>query len=178
MHDILVHSVLVDQVDDGFGVRFAQATKQGHIQSSLSSLATPDQGRELIVIAYEYELVGKAEGPKARRKSDLGRLVDDAVVERPARKDGALRQALTSTKQRERLDSLVDRETSGSHNWGIEDHLFQFGDGSRGRTSGLSELSHVRMNLRRVRQLMFFDSAFMHHLINVAQSQDIKVRIE
>lgn len=73
------------------------------------------EGRELVVVADEDELVGEAERPEARRERDLRRLVDDAEVEAALDEDGpahgkASARAFAGRALEDRTHSLMPRQ--------------------------------------------------------------------
>lgn len=88
-HDLLVHPVLVDEVDHGFRVSFGQTPEQGHVKSALPRFWASDQWWKLEVIANEHKAVRKLQRSQTSWEGDLGRFVDNAVIESSAGEERA-----------------------------------------------------------------------------------------
>ena len=80
-HDVGVHPILLREVDDGVRLGLGQAAEERDVEPALARGGVADEGRELVVVADEDELVREPQRTEAGWKGDLRGLVDDAVVE-------------------------------------------------------------------------------------------------
>jgi hypothetical protein len=106
-HDILVHAILVRQIHHCRWVGLGEEAEEGDVQSAAAGVliahlflsASESTGtsrgkmtydwRQLEVVAHEDKRLGHPKRSEAGRQRDLRRLVDDAVVELAAKKEGA-----------------------------------------------------------------------------------------
>ncbi|KAH3684495.1 hypothetical protein WICPIJ_004528 [Wickerhamomyces pijperi] len=109
-HNVLTHSVLVGEIHHRLWRLLTQ-----HLEQTLGEtfgICVLNQRRQLVVVTNQDELLTEFQRTKTNRHGNLGRLVDNAVVE-PSSVE----------------DPVIDRETSGGDNWWFEVILVQISTG-------------------------------------------------
>ena len=81
MHDILIHPVLLGEIDNTIHVFIREKAEERGIESCFLCGSVSDQWRELVVIANEDKLVRESQWAETGGERNLRSLVDDAIVE-------------------------------------------------------------------------------------------------
>jgi len=81
VHNVLVHPVLLSEVNDTIWVLLREKAEKGDFEPRFLGGSTSDQWRELVMIANKDKLVCESQRAEAGRKGNLRSFVDDAVVE-------------------------------------------------------------------------------------------------
>jgi len=81
VHDILIHPVLVGEVDNTIFVSLREKAEEGDFKPRFPRDSASNQWRELVVIADKDKLVCESQWTEAGGERNLRSFIDDAVVE-------------------------------------------------------------------------------------------------
>ena len=99
MHDILIHPVLLGEVDNAIYVFLREKAEEGDFESCLLGSSASDQRRKLVVIADEDKLVCESQWAETGGKRDLRSFVDDAIVELTSGEQSAIMHCVEYSKK-------------------------------------------------------------------------------
>lgn len=95
MHDILVHPILVGEVDNIVFMAFREKAEKGDFESRFLGGSASDQWRQLVVVTNKYKFVCEPQWAEAGGKGNLRSLVDDTVVEPASGEQSAIKFVLS-----------------------------------------------------------------------------------
>lgn len=99
------------------------------------------------MVSNEHELVREPQWTKTCRQSYLRRLVYDTIIERPPGKQRTVASSVSTPDLLIVSNSLIDRQTRGSHDRRRHELTLELFDRFGGSFSRSCKLAHVWVNL-------------------------------